>query len=79
MSPNSEADTCRKYVVPKLTDAGWDDEPHFIAGGPVLRPVVTHIEGLQTKVNRLNNRLQQKTATDLDAIRPSILTFKGEL
>ena len=23
MSSNSEADTCRKYVVPKLTDAGW--------------------------------------------------------
>ena len=24
----SEADTCRKYVLPKLTEAGWDDEPH---------------------------------------------------
>lgn len=24
MSPHSEADTCRKYVVPKLTDAGWE-------------------------------------------------------
>ena len=27
----SEADTCRKYVVPKLTEAGWDDEPHLIS------------------------------------------------
>ncbi|OQY75618.1 MAG: DEAD/DEAH box helicase [Rhodocyclaceae bacterium UTPRO2] len=27
----SEADTCRKYVVPKLQQAGWDDEPHSIA------------------------------------------------
>jgi type I restriction enzyme R subunit len=27
----SEADTCRKYVVPKLQAAGWDDEPHSIA------------------------------------------------
>jgi len=27
----NEADTCRKYVVPKLTEAGWDDEPHLIA------------------------------------------------
>ena len=23
----NEADTCRKYVLPKLTDAGWDEEP----------------------------------------------------
>lgn len=27
----SEADTCRKFVVPKLQAAGWDDEPHSIA------------------------------------------------
>ncbi|MDI6767539.1 MAG: hypothetical protein QME52_12020 [Bacteroidota bacterium] len=24
----TEADTCRKYILPKLLDAGWDDEPH---------------------------------------------------
>jgi len=27
--PN-EADTCRRYVVPKLQEAGWDNEPHRI-------------------------------------------------
>jgi type I restriction enzyme, R subunit len=27
--PN-EADTCRRYVVPKLPAAGWEDEPHRI-------------------------------------------------
>ncbi len=27
----SEADTCRKHVVPKLLAAGWDSEPHSIA------------------------------------------------
>lgn len=27
----TEADTCRKYVVPKLQKAGWDDAPHAIA------------------------------------------------
>lgn len=27
----SEADTCRKYVVPLLQAAGWDNEPHSIA------------------------------------------------
>ncbi len=25
---SNEADTCRKYVLPKLVDAGWDTEPH---------------------------------------------------
>jgi type I restriction enzyme R subunit len=27
----TEADTCRKWVVPKLQAAGWDNEPHSIA------------------------------------------------
>src|SRR5207245_1194094 len=27
----NEADTCRKFVVPKLQAAGWDSEPHSIA------------------------------------------------
>lgn len=27
----TEADTCRKYVAPKLQASGWDDEPHSIA------------------------------------------------
>jgi len=29
--PTTEADTCRKFVVPKLLAAGWDTEPHSIA------------------------------------------------
>jgi type I restriction enzyme R subunit len=29
--PVNEADTCRKFVVPLLLAAGWDDEPHAIA------------------------------------------------
>jgi type I restriction enzyme R subunit len=28
---NTEADTCRKFVVPKLQAVGWDNEPHSIA------------------------------------------------
>lgn len=28
--PLNEADTCRKYVVPRLQAAGWDNEPHRI-------------------------------------------------
>lgn len=27
----TEADTCRKFVVPVLQKAGWDNEPHSIA------------------------------------------------
>lgn len=27
---STEADTCRKYVLPKLMNAGWDNEPHSI-------------------------------------------------
>ncbi len=27
----TEADTCRKYVLPKLVDAGWETEPHSIS------------------------------------------------
>ena len=27
---DSEADTCRKYVVPKLVEAGWERAPHAI-------------------------------------------------
>src|SRR5438445_287851 len=27
----TEADTCRKLVVPKLQGAGWDNEPYSIA------------------------------------------------
>lgn len=25
---STEADTCRKYILPKLNQAGWDNEPH---------------------------------------------------
>src|ERR1017187_8411904 len=28
---STEADTCRKFVVPKLQAAGWDSDPHSIA------------------------------------------------
>ena len=28
VSMSTEADTCRKYVLPKLIDAGWDNDPH---------------------------------------------------
>lgn len=27
----NDADTCRKFVVPKVQSAGWDNDPHSIA------------------------------------------------
>ena len=30
MMVDSEADTCRKFVVPLLQQAGWDNPPHEI-------------------------------------------------
>lgn len=27
----TEADTCRKFILPKLQEAGWDTEPHSLA------------------------------------------------
>src|ERR1700730_15202324 len=27
----TEADTCRKYVLPRLVEAGWETEPHSLA------------------------------------------------
>ena len=30
------ADTCRKFIVPKLQSAGWDRDPFFLAEQPTL-------------------------------------------
>jgi len=32
MQKLTEADTCRKFVLPKLLAAGWDAEPHSFKG-----------------------------------------------
>lgn len=65
----SEADTCRKSVLPRLLTAGWDNDPRSIAKQSTF-----------TKVDELK-RLQAETQNELDALMPSILdrAFKGEL
>jgi hypothetical protein len=40
---STEADTCRKFVVPKLQSAGWDSDPHSIAG---QRWIVAELDAL---------------------------------
>ena len=53
MPPLTEADTCRKLVVPKLQAAGWDDEPHSIAEQRTITD------------GRTLKRLQSETAAEL--------------
>jgi type I site-specific restriction endonuclease len=40
----TEADTCRKFVVPLLHKAGWDNDPHSIAEQRYFTPgrIVSH-------------------------------------
>jgi hypothetical protein len=75
----SEADTCRKFVVPKLQAAGWDNDPHSIAEQRYFTKGRILVE-VQTEVNTLK-RLQTETAAELDVLLPAILdrAFKGEL
>lgn len=37
---NTEADTCRQYIVPKLLALGWDGDSHSIANNELSRTVV---------------------------------------
>jgi len=50
----TEADTCRKYVVPKLIEAGWDNPPHSIAEQRSFTD--GRILAMGNKVRRLNRR-----------------------
>ncbi len=53
--PN-EADTCRRYVVPKLQAAGWEDEPHR------LNEQVTFTDGRIVVTGRHGRRRPGKRA-----------------
>jgi hypothetical protein len=32
-----DADTCRKYVLPRLAEAGWDNDPHSFTGQRTMK------------------------------------------
>ena len=82
---SNEADTCRKYIVPKLQSAGWDSDPHSIAEQRYFtdgRIVVHGNRAFRRKGRRADYilryvRLQAKTAAELDALLDR--AFKGEL
>jgi type I restriction enzyme R subunit len=63
--PN-EADTCRRYVVPKLQAAGWDEEPHR------LNEQVTFTDGRIVVVGRRGRRRPGKRADYLLRYRPDL-------
>jgi type I restriction enzyme, R subunit len=52
----NEADTCRKYVVPKLVQAGWDTDPHSFTKQK------TFTDGRIVVAGQLARRKRQKRA-----------------
>ena len=78
----TKADTCRKYVLPKLVQSGWDNDRHSFTEQKTFTDsrIVAYLDGLQAKVDQLK-KLQAETAAELAALLPSILdkAFKGEL
>jgi type I restriction enzyme R subunit len=62
----NEADTCRRYVVPKLQAAGWDDEPHR------LNEQVTFTDGRIVVFGRNGRRRPGKRADFILRYRPDL-------
>ena len=62
--PLTEADTCRKFVVPKLQEAGWDEVPHAI------KEQRTFTDGRVVFVGSKARRGRQKRADYLLCYRP---------
>ena len=60
----NEADTCRKYVVPRLQAAGWDDRP------PAINEQRTFTDGRIVLVGGKARRGRQKRADYLLRYRP---------
>jgi type I restriction enzyme R subunit len=62
----NEADTCRRYIVPKLQAAGWDDEPHRI------NEQVTFTDGRIIVSGRQGRRRPGKRADYILRYRPDM-------
>jgi type I site-specific restriction endonuclease len=75
----SEADTCRKYILPKLYAAGWTDDQIREQRTFTDGRIVAEFDTLQAEVDKLK-RLQAESADELDAFLPSILdrVFRAE-
>lgn len=64
--PLNEADTCRRYVVPKLQAAGWETEPHRI------NEQVTFTDGRIIVAGRGGRRRPGKRADYILRYRPDV-------
>ncbi|MCB2141390.1 DEAD/DEAH box helicase family protein [bacterium] len=62
----NEADTCRRYIVPKLQTAGWDDDPHRI------NEQVTFTDGRIIVSGRQGRRKPGKRADYILRFRPDM-------
>jgi len=65
---SNEADTCRKYVLPKLVDAGWDNQPHrineqvtFTDGRIVLAGNTALFQDIRQRIIELDESIIEKT------------------
>lgn len=45
----TEAVTCRMYVVPRLQEAGWEEEPHSLRSKGRLRPAASSSQGMRRR------------------------------
>ncbi len=64
----TEADTCRKYVVPRLQDAGWDADPYLCKESRFGLELDAHRTQVITQENLL-----LKSAAELEALLPAVL------
>ena len=58
MSVLTEADTCTKYVVPKLKEAGWDADPHLFSEQHIFTDGRIVVTG--NKVNAPSEKAQRR-------------------
>jgi type I restriction enzyme M protein len=80
----TEVDTCRKFVVPKLQAAGWDNEPHSIAEQRWFTPGQIVVRGNRAERRRgkradyLLRYLRTLTSSNGDNRRDVVATvFRG--
>ena len=61
--PN-EADTCRRYVVPRLQAAGWENDPYH------MNEQVTFTDGRIVVAGQRGRRNPGKRADDITRVYP---------
>lgn len=77
----TEADTCRRFVVPKLQAAGWDDDPHSIAEQRSITDgrIIPVGKGFMRKPPKRVDYLLRYTRDFTLAVVEAILDFKAVL